>query len=76
MEINDEFRGTYNGSNQIKFKTPMIKVNFWDYNDAYIYAKGTITVPNTETAAVRDNRNKKVGFKNCAPFINCISEIK
>ena len=54
----------------------MIKVNFWDYNDAYIYAKGTITVPNTGTAAVRDNRNKKVGFKNCAPFINCISEIK
>ena len=26
-------------------------------------------------AAAPDNRNKKVIFKNCAPFTNCISEI-
>ena len=35
----------------------------------------TITVSNTRTAAVPDNSNMNVIFKNCAPFINCISEI-
>ena len=47
-----------------------------DYSDAYILAKGTITVPNTAAAeANANNANKKVIFKNCAPFINCISEL-
>ena len=35
----------------------------------------TIAVPNTRTAAAPDNSNMNVIFKNCAPFINCISEI-
>ena len=35
----------------------------------------TITVANTGTAAVLNNRNKKVIFKNCVPFTNCIREI-
>ena len=34
-----------------------------------------MTVPNTETVAARNVRNRKVIFKNCAPFTNCISEI-
>ena len=47
-----------------------------DYSDVYIPAKGTITVPNTAAAdANANNANKKVIFKNCAPFINCISEL-
>ena len=37
--------------------------------------KGTITVPNAARAAAPDNRNKKVIFKNCTPFIYCISEV-
>ena len=41
----------------------------------YIHVKGTITIPNIGTAAAPNNRNKKVIFKNCAPFTNCISEI-
>ena len=37
---------------------------------------GTITVNNTAAAgAAANNANKKVIFKNCAPFTNCISEI-
>ena len=54
----------------------MIRSNICDYSDAYILVKGTITVPNTaaEDAAV-NNTNKKVIFKNCAPFTNCITEI-
>ena len=47
-----------------------------DYSDAYILAKETITVPNTVVAdANANNANKKVIFKNCAPFINCTSEL-
>ena len=39
-------------------------------------AKGTITVNNTAaTDADANNTNKKVIFKNCAPFTNCISEV-
>ena len=52
VEINDESRGTYNISNQIEFETSMIRFNLCDYSDAYIHVKGTITVPNTGTAAV------------------------
>ena len=76
VEINDESRGTYNVNNQIKFKTTMLKSSLCDYSDAYILVKGTITVNNTPAAdAAANNIDKKVIFKNCAPFTNCISEI-
>ena len=76
IEINDDSIGTYNPGSQIKFKTTMIKFSFCDYSDAYIHVKGTITVNNTTSAGVdANNANKKVIFKNCAPFTNCISEI-
>ena len=40
------------------------------------FIKGTITVNNTAAAdADANNTNKKVIFKNCAPFTNWISEI-
>ena len=74
VEINDESRGAYNVN--IKFKTIMLKSSLCDYSDAYILAKGTITVNNTAAAgAAVNNDDKKVIFKNCAPFTNCISEI-
>ena len=53
----------------------MVRSYLCDYSDAYIHVKGTITAPNTGTAPAANNRNKKVIFKNCAPFTNCISEI-
>ena len=46
VEINDESKGKYDNSN-IKFKTSMIRSKLCDYNDAYIFVKGTITVLNT-----------------------------
>ena len=46
-----------------------------DYSDAYIHAKRVREVTNTRTEAASNNRNKNVIFKNCAPFINCVSEI-
>ena len=46
------------------------------YSDAYILAKGKVTVNNTAAAdADANNTNKKVIFKNCAPFTDCISRI-
>ena len=76
VEINDESRGTYNVNSQIKFRTTMLIFNLCDYSDAYIFVKGTIAVNNKAAAGTDANTsNKKVIFKNCAPFINCISEI-
>ena len=76
IEINDESRGAYNVNSQIKFKTTMLKSSLCDYSDAYILVKGTITVNNTAAQGTgANNINKKILFKNCAPFTNCMSEI-
>ena len=75
VEINDEARGTYSPNKQIKFKTPMLRSSLCDYSDAYILVKGNITVNNTAADDADANNNKKVIFKNCAPFTNCISKI-
>ena len=56
----------------------MLKSSLCDYSDAYILVKGTIKINRRgDDAAARqsDERDKGVVFKNCAPFINCISEI-
>ena len=76
IEINDESRGTYT-SNDIKFKTTMLRSSLCDYADAYILVKGAITVTDAkdDDATKRlDERNKDVVFKNCAPFTKCISK--
>ena len=78
VEINDESRGAYNVNSQIKFKTTMLKSSLFDYSGAYILVKGKITIAGAGAdAAARqaDERDKGVIFKNCAPFINCISKI-
>ena len=78
VEINDESRRAYNVNSQIKFKTTMLKSSLCDYSDAYILVKGTITINRRvadDAARQADERDKGVSFKNCAPFINCISEI-
>ena len=76
VEINDEARGTYSHNKQIKFKTSMLRSSLCDYSDAYILVNGYITVSNTAAAgATENNTNKKVIFKNCSPFTNCISKI-
>ena len=75
VEINDESKGRYDNSD-ISFKTSIIRSSLWDYSDACILIKGTITVPNTVAAgAAVNDTNKKVIFKNCTPFTDCITEI-
>ena len=54
----------------------MSRSNLCDYDDSYILVKGTITITGAgDDAASRlaDERNKRVTFKNCAPFTKCIS---
>ena len=54
----------------------MLMSSLYDYNDAYILVKGNILVNNTAAAgADANNTNKKVVFKNCASFTDCISKI-
>ena len=54
----------------------MLRSSLCDYRDVYILVEGNITVNNTAGAgAAANNGNKKVIFKNCAPFIKCISKI-
>ena len=72
VEIKDESRGTYTGSD-IKFKTTMLRSNLCDYADAYILVNGRITITGAgdDGAARRaDERDKGVTFKNYAPFTN------
>ena len=75
-EINDRIRSTYSPNKQIRFKTAMLRSSLCDYSDAYILVKGNISVNNNAGAgAAANNIGKKVIFKNCAPFANCISKI-
>ena len=54
----------------------MLKSSLYDYIDPYLLVKGHITVPNTAAEGSKvNNTNKKVLFKICIPFTNCISKI-
>ena len=59
FERNDDSRGKYNTSSQIKFKTSMLKSSLCDYSDAYILVKGTITIASVLPQAVNPNNNNK-----------------
>ena len=77
FEINDQSRGTYT-SNDIRFKTTMLRSNLWDYADTYILLKVTITITGTgddDAAKQLEEKNEGIIFKNCAPFTKCISRI-
>ena len=70
----------------------MLKSSLCDYSDAYILVKRTTIITGGEKllppksparppnqilqSRQNDERNKGVIFKNCAPFTDCISEIK
>ena len=62
----------------IKSKTAMLRSILYDYTDAYILVRRTITITGAgDDAATRqaDERNKGVIFKSCAPFSKFISRI-
>ena len=49
----------------------MLRSDLCDYSDAYIVVKGDITIANPNSALY----DKKLAFKNDAPFTSCISKI-
>ena len=70
--INDQNNTDYGGGNEdsttVKFETKVIKSDLCDYSDAYILVTGNITPTGGDA-------NTRVGFKNCAPFTECITHI-
>ena len=50
----------------------MLGLDLCDYSDVYIIVKRTTSITGTNNA---NRRNKKLTFKNSAPFRSCISKI-
>ena len=73
IEIFDQSNKNYNPNKDIRFKTPQITDNLCDFNDTYIVVKGKITVTNPGNNI--NYYDRKVSFKNSAPFFNCILKI-
>ena len=54
----------------------MLRSSLCGSSNTYILVKGTITVANTAAQhQLNFAASKKVIFKNCVPFTNCISKI-
>ena len=54
----------------------MLKSSLYDYSYAYILIKENMSIAPVPPSAVnRNNNDKEVVFKNCAPFTDCRSEI-
>ena len=71
VQINNDARGTYNTSSQIRFKTPMLRSSLCDYSDAYILVSGTIAITGEEgddAAKSADERIKGVILKKLCPI--------
>ena len=70
--INDQNNTDYGEGNEsgttVKFETKVIESSLCDYSDAYILVIGDIT-------ATGGDANTRAGFKNCAPFTKCITQI-
>ena len=78
IEVHDHSRSAedrYKPGKRIRFKTSMLRSDICDFIDAYIVAKGTITLTKTNGRDFIDIRNRSLAFKNNAPFTNCISKI-
>ena len=73
IEVHDQSGETYNTNKQIRFKTSMLRSDLCDFSDAYIVAKGIVTVSADKRNG--DEMNRQVILKNNAPLISCISKI-
>ena len=66
--VNDQSNANYSVGNEIIYSTEVLKSNVCDYTYAYILASDDISI-------IGHNLATKVAFKNCVPFINCITKI-
>ena len=74
IEVRDQLGNAedrYKPSKQIRYKTSTLRSDLCDFSGAYIVVKGTIAVTNPDNNAY----DKKLAFKNNAPFVSCISKI-
>ena len=73
--VNSQLKQSTSTNSQIKFRTSVLESSLYDYSDAYVLVKRTVTIPDSEIAANRKHAGKKTIFKNCAPLTDSISEI-
>ena len=67
---------TYDENKSIRFKTPMLRSDLYDYADAYILVNGITTVTaNAGANNIRDKKDRKLVLKDNAPFVSCITRI-
>ena len=57
--MNYDAHGTYNANIQINSKTTMLKSSLFEYSDAEVLLRGTITITGAEADAVARNADKK-----------------
>ena len=74
IEVYDQFgtaEDTYKPSKQIRFEISMLRSDLCDYSNPYIVVKGNIIA----TEVNNNVYDKKLAFKNHAPFNGCITKI-
>ena len=69
-EIFDLSNGTHNPNKDIRFKTPQVRDNLCDFNEAYIVITGKINALNPNVPLIV-NYSRRVSLKTSAPFFNC-----
>ena len=53
----------------------MLKSRLCNYKDTYLFVKRTISITNPAGAEnIANSEDRKVVFKTCAPFTDCINE--
>ena len=71
IDVNGLSSSQYSVNKNVRFKSSMLRSDC-DYSDVYIVVKGRISVTGTDTT---NRRNKKLTFKNNAPFRSRISKV-
>ena len=78
FEMNVDANRTYNTNSQIELITSVLKSSLCNYSDDYILVGGIITITKegaSDAAKQEDETEKRVRFKNCAPFADYINVI-
>ena len=73
IEVYDLSEANYNVNEEIRIKTSILRSDLCGFSDAY--NNTNLNAINTNNANNNTFGEKKLVFKNNAPFINCISKI-
>ena len=65
--VNNNSKPNYGEGDEIIYNKEVLESSLCDYNDAYMLVKGDMTITG--------DKGPRVAFKNCAPFIKCITKI-